>query len=158
MQPVFNYKRVRCGNALSNSQHVKPSWFAVLRALSMTWLSTCVQIPHVSVAHWRGVNHENRRALCTGDVCPRYQALTDGAEVVYEVSKFYTPRYERGLRYDDPIFGIKWPLPVIKEKDAALLVWICSRRSWIMIIVDTALQARTVEGVQLMAKPNTVVD
>jgi dTDP-4-dehydrorhamnose 3,5-epimerase len=37
------------------------------------------------------------------------------------VGEFYTPGYERGLRYNDPFFNIQWPLPVseISEKDAA---------------------------------------
>jgi dTDP-4-dehydrorhamnose 3,5-epimerase len=48
-----------------------------------------------------------------------FQTLTDDAEVVYQMSEFYTPGYERGLHYDDPILGIEWPLPVseISEKD-----------------------------------------
>jgi len=65
---------------------------------------------------------ENRRALYIPDMFAHgYQALTDGAEVAYQVSEFYTPGYERGVRYDDPAFGIEWPLPatVISEKDAA---------------------------------------
>lgn len=50
-----------------------------------------------------------------------YQALTDGAEVSYQVSEFYAPGQERGLRYDDPAFGIEWPIEVtmISEKDAS---------------------------------------
>jgi dTDP-4-dehydrorhamnose 3,5-epimerase len=50
-----------------------------------------------------------------------YQALTDDAEVIYQVSEFYTPGQERGLRYDDPAVGIEWPLPVsvISEKDSS---------------------------------------
>lgn len=65
---------------------------------------------------------ENRRALYVPDMFAHgYQALTDGAEVVYQVGEFYTPGYERGLRYDDPTFGIEWPLAVseISDKDAA---------------------------------------
>ena len=33
----------------------------------------------------------------------------------------YTPGCERGLRYDDPVLGIEWPLPVtvISDKDGA---------------------------------------
>jgi dTDP-4-dehydrorhamnose 3,5-epimerase len=50
-----------------------------------------------------------------------YQALTDDAEVSYQVGEFYTPGYERGLRHDDPALGIEWPLPVsvISDKDAS---------------------------------------
>jgi len=47
-----------------------------------------------------------------------YQTPTDEAEVVYQMSEFYMPGYERGLRYDDPAFGIEWLLPIseISEK------------------------------------------
>lgn len=65
---------------------------------------------------------ENHRALYVPEMFAHgYQALTDGAEVVYQVSEFYTPGYERGLRYNDAVFNIEWPLPVseISEKDAA---------------------------------------
>lgn len=65
---------------------------------------------------------DNRRALYVPEMFAHgYQALTDGAEVVYQVGEFYTPGYERGIRYDDPAFGIEWPMPitVISEKDAA---------------------------------------
>lgn len=65
---------------------------------------------------------ENHRALYVPEMFAHgYQCLTDGAEVAYQVGEFYTPGYERGLRYNDPVFGIEWPLPVseISEKDAA---------------------------------------
>lgn len=65
---------------------------------------------------------ENRRALFVPAMFAHgYQALTDGAEVMYQVSEFYTPGLERGLRYDDPAMGVEWPLSVtaISEKDAA---------------------------------------
>lgn len=63
---------------------------------------------------------ENRRSLYVPEMFAHgYQTLTDNAEVIYQVGEFYTPGYEKGLRYDDPAFGIKWPLPVsvISEKD-----------------------------------------
>lgn len=65
---------------------------------------------------------ENKRTLYVPEgFAHGYQALEDGAEVFYMVSEFYTPGYERGCRYDDPRFGIQWPLPVtdISEKDAS---------------------------------------
>jgi dTDP-4-dehydrorhamnose 3,5-epimerase len=48
-----------------------------------------------------------------------YQTLTDDAEVSYMTTHVYTPYAARGWRYDDPAFGIKWPLPVsvISEAD-----------------------------------------
>jgi dTDP-4-dehydrorhamnose 3,5-epimerase len=35
--------------------------------------------------------------------------LTDDTEALYLVSAFYAPEYERGLRWNDPRFGIAWP-------------------------------------------------
>lgn len=65
---------------------------------------------------------ESRRALYVPELFAHgYQTLTDDAEVFYQVSEFYAPGHERGVRYDDPAFGIRWPLPVseISEKDAS---------------------------------------
>lgn len=48
-----------------------------------------------------------------------YQTLADDVEVVYQVSQFYTPGAEGGARYNDPAFGIEWPVEVslISDKD-----------------------------------------
>lgn len=67
------------------------------------------------------LTEHNRRALFVPAMFAHgYQTLTDDAEVIYQVSEFYTPGTERGLRYDDPAFGIAWPHPVtvISAKDA----------------------------------------
>lgn len=47
--------------------------------------------------------------------------LTDDTEALYLVSSGYSPSDERGVRFDDPRFGIEWPIaPVeISAKDAA---------------------------------------
>ena len=41
-----------------------------------------------------------------------YQTLRDDTEAYYTTSTQYAPAAARGVRYDDPTFGIKWPLPV----------------------------------------------
>ena len=51
-----------------------------------------------------------------------YQTLTDDTEVFYFVSAPYSPSHQRGVRWDDPAFGIAWPLGAptrIHERDAA---------------------------------------
>lgn len=68
------------------------------------------------------LDDENHRSLYVPPMFAHgYQALTDGAEVSYQVSEFYAPGQERGLRYDDPAFGIEWPheVTVISDKDAS---------------------------------------
>lgn len=48
-----------------------------------------------------------------------FLTLTDDTEVSYLVSEFYTPGVEGGLRYDDPVLDVAWPveIEVISEKD-----------------------------------------
>jgi len=48
-----------------------------------------------------------------------FQTLDDDTEVFYQMSEFYSPEHARGLRWDDPVFGIEWPLntKIISEKD-----------------------------------------
>jgi len=41
-----------------------------------------------------------------------FQALTDDAELIYFHSAAHAPGYEAGLRPDDPVLSIAWPLPV----------------------------------------------
>ncbi len=48
-----------------------------------------------------------------------FQTLEDYTEVFYQMTESYAPEYARTARWDDPAFGIKWPLDVsvISEKD-----------------------------------------
>jgi dTDP-4-dehydrorhamnose 3,5-epimerase len=52
-----------------------------------------------------------------------FYVLSDWAEVVYKVTDYYAPQWERTLLWSDPALGIKWPLldgwaPVLSEKDS----------------------------------------
>lgn len=48
-----------------------------------------------------------------------FQTLEDNSVVFYQMSEFYHPECARGVRWDDPAFGIKWPLAevIISAKD-----------------------------------------
>ena len=64
----------------------------------------------------------NRRALYVpADFAHGFQTLTDGAEVFYQMSEFYRGGKAGGVRWDDPAFGITWPIanPFLSERDAA---------------------------------------
>lgn len=39
-----------------------------------------------------------------------FQTLEDDSELLYFHTEYYSPEYEAGLRYDDPVYNIKWPL------------------------------------------------
>jgi dTDP-4-dehydrorhamnose 3,5-epimerase len=65
---------------------------------------------------------DNGRAIYVPDLFAHgNQALTDDAELLYLMGGPYTPGFERGVRYDEPLVGIEWPLPVtvIDQKDQA---------------------------------------
>lgn len=71
---------------------------------------------------WHGVelSKDNMRMVYIPEgFAHGFQTLTDNAELIYHHSAFYSPEYERGLRFDDPALAIKWPLPVgaISPKD-----------------------------------------
>jgi len=38
-----------------------------------------------------------------------FQTLEDDTEVFYQMSQYYSPEHSRGVRWDDPAFGISWP-------------------------------------------------
>lgn len=50
-----------------------------------------------------------------------FQTLADNTEVFYHMFEFYSPELARGVRWDDPAFGISWPIPdpIISDKDRA---------------------------------------
>ena len=66
---------------------------------------------------------ENRRLLYVpAGLAHGYQTLCDDTDVFYFTSAAYSPAHERGVRWDDPAFGIRWPLgspTVISPRDAA---------------------------------------
>jgi len=41
-----------------------------------------------------------------------FQTLEDNSEVLYQMSEYYSPEHQRGLRYNDPAFDINWPIDV----------------------------------------------
>ncbi len=62
-----------------------------------------------------------RNALYVPEGCAHgYLTLEDASEVTYQVSEFYTPGVEGGLRWNDPALGIAWPgvVRVVSDKDA----------------------------------------
>jgi dTDP-4-dehydrorhamnose 3,5-epimerase len=72
---------------------------------------------------WHGVelSASNGRALYVPAGCAHgYLALVDASETFYEVTAAYTPHAERGIRWNDPGFAIRWPdvgALVVSEKD-----------------------------------------
>jgi dTDP-4-dehydrorhamnose 3,5-epimerase len=59
------------------------------------------------------LNAENRLSLYIPEGCAHgYQTLAADSEIYYFTSALYAPDHATGVRFDDPAFGIEWPLPV----------------------------------------------
>lgn len=81
-----------------------------VRAESPTW------------GEWYAVelSAENRRGLSIPEgMAHGFQTLADDTDVFYQMGREYAPSHAAGYRYDDPAFGIAWPLPVqcISDRD-----------------------------------------
>jgi len=74
---------------------------------------------------WEGfeLSAENRRQLYVpGGFAHGFQCLTDNCEVFYQMSEYYQPALARGLRWNDPAVGIRWPLAdaTVNDRDRQL--------------------------------------
>jgi dTDP-4-dehydrorhamnose 3,5-epimerase len=59
------------------------------------------------------LNAENRRSLYIPEGCAHgYQTLSPDSEIHYFTSAPYAPDHAAGVRCNDPVFAIDWPLPV----------------------------------------------
>jgi dTDP-4-dehydrorhamnose 3,5-epimerase len=73
---------------------------------------------------WTGavLSEENCLQLyIPGGFAHGFCVVSEMAEIQYKCSEFYDPRDDRGVRWNDPDLGVKWPVsdPVLSAKDAA---------------------------------------
>lgn len=73
---------------------------------------------------WQGVEltAESGRSLYVPEgVAHGFLTLADETEVFYQISTEYRPELARGVRWNDPAFGVAWPAPVtvIAARDAS---------------------------------------
>ena len=98
----------------------------VVRCTAGAIFDVIVDLRPASAAYcrWYGVEltAANRRILYVPEGCAHgYLTLVDGTEVFYQVSAHHASEAERGVRWNDGAFSIRWPLEpcVISERDRA---------------------------------------
>jgi dTDP-4-dehydrorhamnose 3,5-epimerase len=67
------------------------------------------------------LSHDNGRMLYVPAGCAHgFQTLTDETLVDYKISVPFASDSSRGVRWNDPAFGIEWPVMarVMSERDA----------------------------------------
>ncbi len=46
-----------------------------------------------------------------------FQSLFDNSKLLYFHTEFYSPEYESGIKFDDPLININWPLDINNVSD-----------------------------------------
>lgn len=72
---------------------------------------------------WLGfeLNENNKNMLYIPEgFAHGFITLEDDTMLYYHVSEFFNPQADSGVRYNDPVFNIKWPFEpaIISEKDS----------------------------------------
>lgn len=64
---------------------------------------------------------DNRALYIPAGFAHGFVTLVDDSDVVYQMSEFYQPGSSRGVRWNDPAFGIAWPVaePILHPRDAS---------------------------------------
>jgi dTDP-4-dehydrorhamnose 3,5-epimerase len=63
---------------------------------------------------------DNRRALYVPKgFAHGFKTLAEGSEVLYQMSQYYEAGAGRGVRWNDPLLGIRWPAgePILSARD-----------------------------------------
>ena len=74
---------------------------------------------------WEGItlSSDNHRQLyIPAGYAHGFCVLSDSAEVVYLCTEEYDPSIEQGIRWDDPLLAILWPIskPILSDRDRQL--------------------------------------
>lgn len=101
----------------------------LVRVVRGAILDVAVDIRRSSPSFGRWVALEVSAARWNQILVPRgfahgFVTLEPDTEVIYKVTDYYAPECDRSIRFDDPAFGIDWPLPAgeiqlsAKDRDA----------------------------------------
>ncbi|RLC10183.1 MAG: dTDP-4-dehydrorhamnose 3,5-epimerase [Deltaproteobacteria bacterium] len=75
-----------------------------------------------TMLQWHGevLSAENMKMMVVPEgFAHGFQTIEENSEIIYFVTETYSPEYEGGIRYNDPVINISWPLEItdISEKD-----------------------------------------
>lgn len=67
-------------------------------------------------------SENNRMLYIPAGFAHGFLALSDDVHLMYKCTMEYDPRFDAGVRWDDPDIGISWPIskPIVSKKDTNL--------------------------------------
>ena len=106
-------------------QHIPAAEVKLVRCVAGRVFDVLVDLRPDSPTRWQWFGVElsahNQQQLYIPEGCAHgFQTLEPNCEMVYCHSAAYAPEHEGGVRYNDPLIAINWPLPVtdISARDA----------------------------------------
>jgi len=120
----FNHLRGTLrGMHWQSAPHAEAKWIRCIRGEAWD-VALDMRPDSLSYRKWIGItlNSKNRRMIYIPEgVAHGFQTLEDATELFYQMSVPYDSSHACGVRWDDPAFGIKWPLdnPVLSVRDRA---------------------------------------
>ncbi len=123
-----NHSGSRQGTLRGLHYQIRQAQGKLLRVVAGEIFDVAVDIRRSSrtFSRWVAVrlSAENRRQLWVPPgFAHGFYVLSEWAELVYKVTDYYAPEWDRAMRWNDPAIGIEWPLidgqsPILSEKDA----------------------------------------
>jgi dTDP-4-dehydrorhamnose 3,5-epimerase len=100
----------------------------LVRVLAGEVFDVAVDLRHSSstFGRWLGIHMSSRdpqQLWVPQGFAHGFYVTSEWAEVLYKMTEYYAPEWERILRWDDPAVGIEWPIsaggrPFLSNKDA----------------------------------------
>jgi len=94
----------------------------IITCLSGSVFDVVVDLRHDSPTflkwHAEILSEKNKNSLVVPEGCAHgFQTLTDDCKLIYLHTQMYNPSFEGAINPEDPLIGIKWPIPISKMSD-----------------------------------------
>jgi len=114
----------RSGAHVLRGIHVQPDQAKLIRCARGRIFDVAVDLRPDSPTYrrWEGYeldDADHRQLLIPAGFGHGFCVLSDEADVIYRVSRYYDPELEWGVAWDDPEIAVDWPIrdPVLSERD-----------------------------------------
>jgi dTDP-4-dehydrorhamnose 3,5-epimerase len=128
VEPEFvqdNHSRSQRGTVRAFHFQLEPGQAKLVRAARGAVYDVAIDLRRSSPTYGRHeafeLTEENQRQLFVPvGFAHGFCAVSDVADVTYKVSSYYDPETERGIAWDDPALGVRWPVeePIVSDRDS----------------------------------------